>query len=278
MKLITSVKQYIGECLELDRNDDAVLFFRGESEEHPAFLPRVYNPDYNFIEYEDSIYKEALAMFPAEMAAQTTTVERLIFMQHFGFPTRLLDIARNPLVALFFACYSETNRTDFQKDGIVHIFSVPKKDIKFCDSDSVCMLANLCKCRYDFSVERDMDYLIHEINNEDKSDFNTSMDASIVDSVICLHPKMNNPRITRQDGYFFLYGVHNEKKYPAAMKPEWICEKFKIAKDCKSILRDLDKLNINETFLFPDFQHFVYALNEKHKCPHDAGNVQSKPA
>lgn len=40
-------------------------------------------------------------------------------LQHFGFPTRLLDVSSNPLVALYFAC---SDKNEMENDGAVYIF------------------------------------------------------------------------------------------------------------------------------------------------------------
>ncbi|MEG0834692.1 MAG: FRG domain-containing protein, partial [Christensenellaceae bacterium] len=45
------------------------------------------------------------------------SLEKLVYMQHYGCPTRLLDITSNPLVALYFACVDNSD-----KDGVVYEF------------------------------------------------------------------------------------------------------------------------------------------------------------
>lgn len=280
---IDSVNAFITEYFKIDREEGYVLFVRGEKEEHENFLPRVYQPGFSFIEHEDSIFKEAIATFPSEMLAQKTTVEKLILMQHYSFPTRLLDITRNPLVALFFACYTEQDRDGAKDDGKVYVFKVPEKEIKFCDSDTVSIIANLCKHPASFSVggikrdctdpkerelfndENEIIYLVNEIR-EEKPYFEAQINYADLNSVVCLHPRMNNPRIIRQDGYFFVFGIDDEKRKPAKIQDEWQLRTITIPKEYKDdIMRQLDMLNINERFLFPDFQHFVYSINEKYR-------------
>ncbi|VFI63678.1 hypothetical protein LAP9571_02887 [Lactiplantibacillus plantarum] len=44
------------------------------------------------------------------------------YMQHFGLPTRLLDVTTNALVALYFACQSHLDSEGYETDGIVTMF------------------------------------------------------------------------------------------------------------------------------------------------------------
>ena len=280
---IHSVGEYIKKCFSnpVLKKDDMQVIYRGVNKIYrkKPYIPSIYyNP--GLIEKEDIIFKEALSFFPEELLAQRTTVEKLIIMQHYRFPTRILDISKNPLIALFFACFADKNPETSKKDGMIYVFKVPKNEIKYCDSDTVSVIANLCKKPVDFPIKDingknwnrenfneidEVQYLIHEVRDE-KPYFHPLVVPDDINSVICLRPRMNNPRIVRQDGYFFLFGIDHEKKNCAELKSKWIDKRrYLIPHDVKStILRELDILNINESFVYPDYEHVSAYLRKRY--------------
>jgi hypothetical protein len=281
---ITTVGEYIEKCFSnvLSKKNDTQVFYRGVNQiyRETPYIPSIYYND-GFKEKEDTIFKEAVSFFPEELLAQKTTVEKLIIMQHYRFPTRIMDISKNPLIALFFACFTDVKEETIKNDGMVYLFKVPKKEIKYCDSDAVSVIANLCKRPLDFSIrdiyslDRDafnkedrITHLVHEIR-EEKPYFNFVVEKEDINSVVCLRPRMNNPRIIRQDGCFFLFGIDYEKKNCAKLKSDWIDDKkFLIPNDAKqNILKELDMLNINEAFVYPDYEHISTDIRKRYKKP-----------
>jgi len=170
------------------------------------------------------IFNETVSLFPDEMSAQKLTVEKLILMQHFRFPTRIMDISKNPLIGLFFSCFADRGQEkSLEKDGIVYVYAVSNYAISYCDSDTVTILVNLCKLtneekRIDsslsdraFNEQPTIKRLLHCIR-QDKPDFASHIDPGETDGVVCLRPRMNNPRIIKQDGYFFLVRFQGQKR------------------------------------------------------------------
>lgn len=64
--------------------------------------------------------------------------DHLVEMQHYGLPTRLLDVTQNPLVALYFACIDSP-----KSQGEFIVFNVRHEKVKYPKSDTVSILASL---------------------------------------------------------------------------------------------------------------------------------------
>lgn len=220
------------------------FFFRGHSDYKYEPIPSIYRND-NF-KYENRFYREAIRRDPTEFPEEMSTFDKLVKMQHYELPTRLLDITTNPLIALFFACQENEN-----VDGAVLVYSMLPEQIKYYDSDSVCILSNLAKCQAGFVFTNNKESLVYDIQ-QDKPNFKGKyLESDAVKKVLCVMPKLNNERIIRQQGAFFIFGMGTNKDIPAKILDQ--PTKIIIKADAKkNILKELELLGIDEASLFPE--------------------------
>ncbi|WP_217525856.1 FRG domain-containing protein [Vibrio metschnikovii] len=244
-----------------------VIFYRGHGDKVYGLTPSIYRKD-EWINNEHKMIQELLIRCPKDFDGKQSSFEKLVKMQHYDLPTRLLDITENPLVALYFACSSQMDR---DKDGELIFFKIPKKDIKYFDSDTVSVVSNIAWLKSNFSLphrfstdsksfhnekNEHADVLMHCIRQE-KPHFRERINPKHIESVVCVKPKLDNQRIIRQDGAFLLFGIDKEKSVSASIKPEWILRpsgnRYIIkAKDKPEINKQLASLGISKAKLFPE--------------------------
>jgi hypothetical protein len=127
---IGSIRTFLG-CLEkLEEPFDFVYYFRSHSDCKFNIEPSIYR-EKQWINNEHKMYREIITKCPNDFNQTNSAFEKLVKMQHYSLPTRLLDITENPLIALFFAV-----NDNIDKDAKVLIFKVPKNKIKYYDSDT----------------------------------------------------------------------------------------------------------------------------------------------
>jgi hypothetical protein len=271
---IGDVSTFITNLIDygLGEKSNFVFYFRGHSDREKFELkPSLYR-NHNWMSNEHLLFREIMVKCPDDFHRHQTTFEKLVKMQHYSLPTRLLDLTGNPLSALYFAVKEFPDL-----EGEVIIFKVPKDDIKYYDSDSVSILSNISKMPKNFDItqiksksveEFNMDpqikSLLHEIKKEIPY-FESKIDPNTINAVLCVKSKLNNPRIIRQDGAFFLFGINNNKLTPSKIPTNYMktSEDFKFVifrKD--NIKKQLSALGINDATMFPEIESVAKHLKD----------------
>lgn len=254
------------------------IYYRGHSDVNYVLLPSVMRLN-SWYEYECDLYNETVIECPASFKNCFTHLDYLVEMQHYGLPTRLLDITKNPLVALYFACCD-----NFNSQGELIVFDVKTDEIKYPKSDTVSILASLPlfksnmkknlltwaqdKTLNENDFNRKAIRLLHEVKLE-KPAFRDEIVKDDILSCFFVLAEKKNDRIVKQDGAFIICGlfdltdnVVNRYRYKEHTKIQiYIIDK----KAKKGILKQLDKFSINRGQLFPEISDVTEHIKEKYK-------------
>ena len=269
---VTKVQGFIGKVLGLEQMDGHDVFYRGHSNKkkyklEPSLFRKDKEGNYLYKDNEHILYRELLVSNSADFQLDIYTLDTLVRMQHYLLPTRLLDITSNPLIALYFAC-----RSSIDEDGEVIVFSMERKNIKYFDSNVASCIANLARLTQNekdsikfekegFNEQPPIRRLLHFISQE-KPFFEPVMIPDDLRKILCVKGKQSNDRITSQSGAFLLFGMD-------AVFDEEGTEEIKVSRitvsNKKSILKELDMLNVNESTVFPYIENSAKYIANKYK-------------
>lgn len=255
-------------------NGSRGLFFRGHSNANYFLLPSIMR-NKRTLANEHKMYQELLINCPDSFEKCQTHLEKLVEMQHYGLPTRLLDITRNLLVSLFFACESHP-----ETYGEIVLISADESDIKYPQSDTVSVLASLPVFPpdkqeefYDWATDLSIDQdefnclaarLLHEVRFE-KPAFQPEIKKEHLTGNYVVHALKNNRRIIKQDGAFIICGlgdtVHSLSEFRYKQHGKKVVV---LISNKKKILEQLDRYSINRASLFPEIECVSEYIKKKY--------------
>ncbi|MBS6473834.1 MAG: FRG domain-containing protein [Acetobacter sp.] len=260
------------------------FFYRGQMNEKYDPVPYVLRSEQ--YGYEDLYWHEIQKLRENDFSGKSH-LDKLLMMQHYACPTRMMDVSSSPLTALFFACYSLTGKYEenFSNDGVVYVYTQETRKVKYFNSDTALVLACLAKfneddkkllyerCKkggklkvknskrkYKDVIER----FYYEIRSEHPA-FSEKIKCEDLLNPLFVRPNDKNRRIQRQHGAFIMAGLTEDNK--DAVKQIKKLKPYKIVIHYgkkKQILKDLELLNVNRATLLPDLENTAYYLIEKY--------------
>ncbi len=267
--LFSKVSKYNSTIIENDIT--GTLLFRGQANIDFPMEASIFRS--GLISKETALINDLILQEPYEFGNNMTDFEQLVKMQHYGLPTRLIDVTTNPLVALYFAC---ADKTCEDKDGEILILV---EALQRPTEKQVKLFAALAE--YDGkSIEYFVDYFVQKDLISKDLDFREKQEklenifrAKYIPVVA---PK-NNERIKRQNGAFLLLGLdieqpdyfikntYNLKEQLVKDFGDGIPRSLIIPQEKKLvILKELEIIGINESFVYPELEHQTSYIKNKY--------------
>lgn len=277
--VVETLEEYMARVLNLAENPGEETFYRGHSNFKYSLAPSLFRTNksgaYTHLPKEEVMVREILSAQDAQFANDRSMLDRLVRMQHFGLPTRLLDVSSNPLVALYFAC-SQTKKDEEgnELDGEVIVIRTPSSDVLHFDSDRVSCIANLSLMKEEeknvvnpkvdkntFNTLPEVIKLLHFIRRE-KPYFEARIEPSDLQKILVVRARNTHERMVSQSGAFLLFGKD-------AIMPETGYGSLKVLRirirEKAAILAHLDKLNIKASTIYPGIEKAASDIAKKHE-------------
>lgn len=119
-----------------------------------------------------------------------------------------------------------------------------------------------------FNNQKEIISLLHTIRT-DKPSFRPAINPTDLTRVLCVRAKLNNARISRQQGCFLLFGIDDTKLNPAKFPDNWQRkaqnnQKF-IIKNKTQIMQELKAFGISRQTLFPELESQAQEIMSQYK-------------
>ena len=285
LETVTSIEDLLSAIRKLQQlHSTATLYFRGEAKSQWVLRPSVMRSSVSMA--EGSMLTDLISRRPEEFNSTNSALAQWVLAQHHGLRTRFLDITRNPLVALYYACKEEG-----VANGRLHVFAVPKSLVKPFNSDTITLIANFaklsreqqdvilgketCACHNPRRKFNSLDYQtalrqLYQLIGEERANFVERIDPRDLYRVFVVEPQQSPERIRAQSGAFLASAFHERFERDRVQRwneriPVYAHYKLTLQGHHKpQIMDDLRLMNISQETLFPGLDTSAKAILDVH--------------
>lgn len=261
--ILKEIESFVG-------GEDRIIIYRGHTSFRHKLRPGIFRSINEKIKNnERDVLRELMTRHPKEFESDIGVFEKLVRMQHYGLPTRLLDVTYNPLVAVYFACEHPS-----EVDAELIIMGVDKNYFKYFDSDTVRCISNLSNLR-----NQEIRYIKERATAEslngcpagvrlcdfvmqERPNFKPEIKIEHLKDFYLVAPRLSNPRIQAQNGAFIIFGLEEEIN---SQTRGFRINRIRIKKErVNEIKRSVELLGFTESTIYPELSRTSEVIKRKY--------------
>ena len=283
VQVIKNLADFINEINDIDIKNEPMknrLLFRGHSNKEYELMPNIgrrFSKTWvnSLLTVERRLIETVQRRFPLVFPNMEYPVLLLAKLQHYGIPTRMMDLTENALVALYFACKNTTENGE-PKDGEVICFSSYTVSAfnsyanVIADTYRLTDNAQMEISNYIYRV-RTQNYYVNQLMLNFKDDIAKEKPRfkKYIETPIFLEVGNVCERQVNQRGYFIIFPnelrKHSDeniniidKIIPMEKENKKIIKRLIIPHEIKkTLVSQLERCGINDDFIFPDNIDYV---------------------
>lgn len=243
-------------------------YYRGQARCEWQLEPGIFRGRACVAKEHDLLVKASLRL-AQEISSLKGFLEKMVYFQHYGLRTRLLDVTFNPLIALYMACCEEYNNKREQNGNKMTSLDDPSNGVVYFGTNIEENNPKIAELTAKYVFQNPYQY--EPVNFEDFA-LKNKVYSRMFKHALFIEPPINNKRLESQNGAFIMAPLIDSVNGQGIKMNNCKIDEEKFFDDHRAIIRDCNKekilkelsiLGIDGGSIYKDPQEKLKTINKE---------------